>query len=96
MSIVSQMGYWTDSSVGHMTDPDVVIYGGTRITVPALYRAVTTPQPPGDDTLGMQILFAALLVIDLPFTLVVDTVLLPLTCAEEWWTSSHAVLESGE
>jgi hypothetical protein len=88
MSIVSQMGYWTDSSVGHMTDPDVVIYGGTRITVPALYRAVTTPQPPGDDTLGMQILFAALLV--------VDTVLLPLTCAEEWWTSSHAVLESGE
>ena len=91
MTVVNQMGYWSDSSVGHMTDPEAVVYGGTRADVTALWNAITSSGPAAETAgdITSRIGFGFLFLIDTPLCLIADTLLLPLTLSEAWWLHAH-------
>ena len=91
MTTVNQVGYWSDSSVGHMTDPKAVVYGGTRADANALWNLATSMTSPGGSggSVAARLGWGALCVIDLPLSLVADTLLLPLTLSEAWWLRAH-------
>ncbi len=91
MTIVNQAGYWTDSSVGHATDPHMVIYGGTRSDLITLCN-VFGPRPGLVMTSrdwASAIGLTAFILVDTPLSFVADTILLPLTLGEEWWMRNH-------
>jgi uncharacterized protein YceK len=85
------MGYWTDSSVGHATNPEAVVYGGTRSAAPALWNMITVSGP-SEETAGdiaTRIAGGVFFLIDTPLCLIADTLLLPVTLAEAWWLVAH-------
>lgn len=85
MTTVNQVGYWSDSSIGHMTDPKAIVYGGTRADAKALGNLFTSSAGDTPARIG----FGVLCMIDLPLCLVADTLLLPLTLSEAWWLDVH-------
>lgn len=76
---MSQMAYVAGSSADDMFPPRDVVYGGTRCHCGLLYMATTSKRPSSGFSIVPAMLFV---LVDMPLSLVADTVLLPVTLVE--------------
>jgi uncharacterized protein YceK len=88
---MSQMAYANGSSADDMFPPRDVVYGGTRCHVGILGMAATSKPPSSGPSIVPAMLFV---LIDMPLSLVADTVLLPVTLVE--WALLPPVEDDGE